>query len=141
MANHLRMALVETILTLCQRGWSQRRIAEELGINRETVSRQLKSRAADSSKPAIAPTGSEEASESSKPATAPHPAPRRLSTVQNQPPRPSARTKPLKVQNQPARPPAPIKVAADNQPRASPGEPSSRPCSSKALPPNASTRI
>ena len=35
MANHLQMALVETILSLHNRGWSQRRIAEELGINRE----------------------------------------------------------------------------------------------------------
>jgi transposase len=70
MANHLRMALVETILTLCQRGWSQRRIAAHLGIDRETVARHLK-RAADSSKPATAPIGSAEAVDSSKPATAP----------------------------------------------------------------------
>jgi transposase len=70
MSNHLQMALVETIFSLHGRGWSQRRIAEELGIDRETVSRYLK-RTLDPSKPAIAPIGSEEASESSKPAIAP----------------------------------------------------------------------
>jgi hypothetical protein len=34
MANQLRMAVVETIISLRRRGWSRRRIAEELGINR-----------------------------------------------------------------------------------------------------------
>src|SRR6266404_478739 len=57
MANLLKMAVSETIRTLHRRGWSQRRIADELGINRETVARHL--RGADAlSKPAIAPTGS-----------------------------------------------------------------------------------
>jgi len=37
MANQLKMAVVNAILTLQKRGWSQRRIARELGINRETV--------------------------------------------------------------------------------------------------------
>ena len=41
MANHLEMAHVETILSLHGRGWSQRRIARELGIDRETVARHL----------------------------------------------------------------------------------------------------
>src|SRR5262249_43081704 len=58
MANHLTMALVETILSLHQRGWSQRRIAQELGIHRETVGRYLGQAEAES-KPAIAPTGSD----------------------------------------------------------------------------------
>jgi hypothetical protein len=58
MANLLKMAVSETIRTLHRRGWSQRRIADELGTNRETVARHL--RQADAlSKPAIAPTGSE----------------------------------------------------------------------------------
>ena len=70
MANHLRMALVETIQTLHQRGWSQRRIAEHLGIHRETVARHLE-RAAAESKPANAPTGSDDGFEGSKPANAP----------------------------------------------------------------------
>ena len=42
MANHLGMAVVESIICLHRRGWSQRRIAEELGINRETVRQFLK---------------------------------------------------------------------------------------------------
>jgi transposase len=70
MANLLKMAMIETIRTLHRRGWSQRRIAGELGINRETVARYL--RQADSeSKPATAPTGSDDDHRESKPATAP----------------------------------------------------------------------
>jgi transposase len=70
MANLLKMAIRETIRTLHQRGWSQRRIADELGINRETVARHL--RETDPvSKPANAPTGSEEADGAPKPASAP----------------------------------------------------------------------
>jgi IS30 family transposase len=42
MANLLKMAVTETIRTLHRRGWSQRRIADELGINRETVARHLR---------------------------------------------------------------------------------------------------
>jgi len=37
MANHLKMATVQAILALRQRGWSYRRIARELGVHRETV--------------------------------------------------------------------------------------------------------
>jgi orotate phosphoribosyltransferase-like protein len=69
MANHLTMALADTVRSLHQRGWSQRRIAEELGIHRETVARHLG--LAAEAKPAIAPTGSGEASVDSKPAIAP----------------------------------------------------------------------
>jgi orotate phosphoribosyltransferase-like protein len=54
MANHLKMAIVETIFTLQERGWSQRRIARELGISRDAVSRYLKQRPV-TSKPANAP--------------------------------------------------------------------------------------
>ena len=43
MANQLKMATVNSILTLKQLGWSQRRIAEELGIDRETVARYVHS--------------------------------------------------------------------------------------------------
>ena len=42
MAGLLKMAISETIRTLHRRGWSQRRIADELGINRETVARHLR---------------------------------------------------------------------------------------------------
>lgn len=62
MANHLRVAKVLSIQALHDQGWSQRRIARELGINRETVARHLN----PDSKPAKAPTGSDD----SKPATA-----------------------------------------------------------------------
>jgi transposase len=70
MANLLKMAISETIRTLHRRGWSQRRIAAELGINRETVARHL--RPADPPpKPAHAPPGSEADPGAPKPANAP----------------------------------------------------------------------
>lgn len=56
MANRLKMAKIQAILELHQRGWSQRRIAHELGIDRETVSRYV-GLAADESNPAISPAG------------------------------------------------------------------------------------
>ncbi len=72
MANLLKVAVVNTIVTLRQRGWSLRRIARELGIHRETVARYVRlaeaARGQDppdppagsaSPKPAIAPLGSE----------------------------------------------------------------------------------
>jgi transcriptional regulator with XRE-family HTH domain len=40
-ANRLKMAMVEAIAALVARGWSQRRIARELGVNRETVGRYV----------------------------------------------------------------------------------------------------
>jgi transposase len=59
MANQLKMAIVNAISILKDRGWSYRRIAQELGINRETVSKYVSLRQSGS-KPAKAPTGSEE---------------------------------------------------------------------------------
>jgi transposase len=70
MANLLKMAVSETIRTLHRRGWSQRRIADELGINRETVARHLR-RPDPPPKPANAPLGSEAAQGAPKPANAP----------------------------------------------------------------------
>jgi transposase len=70
MANLLPVAMIETILSLHQRGWSKRRIARELGINRETVARHLR-QTASHSKPAIAPIGSDEGTNDSNPAIAP----------------------------------------------------------------------
>ncbi len=70
MANLLKMAIRETIWTLHQRGWSQRRIARELGINRETVARYLH-QADGPSKPANAPSGATVPDGPSKPANAP----------------------------------------------------------------------
>ena len=42
MANNLKMDSIQTILALHRLRWSARRIARELGINRETVSRHLR---------------------------------------------------------------------------------------------------
>ncbi len=61
MANQLKMAVVHAISTLAQLGWSQRRIAGVLGVDRETVARYVHSPPADS-KPATNPIpGSEPA--------------------------------------------------------------------------------
>ena len=62
MANQLMVAKVLSIKALHARGWSQRRIARELGINRESVARHLNV----GSKPAKAPTGSEAEQEDQK---------------------------------------------------------------------------
>jgi predicted transcriptional regulator len=69
MANLLKMAIREIIRTLHRQGLSQRRIAEELGINRETVARYLRLAQPDP-KPAIAPVGSQQADDTPKPAIA-----------------------------------------------------------------------
>jgi len=60
--NRLIVSLQHSILTLASRGWSARRIARELDINRETVGRYLRS------KPAIVTTGFPEGEVDSKPA-------------------------------------------------------------------------
>src|SRR5215207_7638185 len=70
MANLLKVVMVETIVSLHNRGWSQRRIARELGIDRETVARHLRLAAPDSN-PAKAPIGSEPSDDDPKPAKAP----------------------------------------------------------------------
>ena len=64
MANQLKMALIDTIQRLRQQQWSQRRIAKELQIDRETVARYLAQ--LEAPKPAT-PEG---ALSDSKPATA-----------------------------------------------------------------------
>jgi transposase len=64
MTNRLKMAKIHSILLLHSMHWSQRRIALELGIDRETV-RKCLACGLDGAKPAIPPTGSLE----SKPAT------------------------------------------------------------------------
>jgi transposase len=70
MSNLLKVAMVNLILSLHRQGLSQRRIARELGVNRETVARHL-GRAKIESKPANAPSGSGAAEAESKPANAP----------------------------------------------------------------------
>src|SRR5258708_18571740 len=58
--NQLKMDIQLTIGTLSRGGWSQRRIARELGIDRETVARYRRlARQAGAPKPAIPPVGSE----------------------------------------------------------------------------------
>ena len=42
MANHLNMAQTHSIEVLLKRGWSQRRVARDLGIDRGTVSKVFK---------------------------------------------------------------------------------------------------
>jgi ParB-like chromosome segregation protein Spo0J len=65
MSNVLKVSLQTTRYSLADREWSQRRIARELGINRETIGRYL--RLAGNAKPAISTPGVEGSSES-KPA-------------------------------------------------------------------------
>jgi len=67
MANQIEMVARDSIYALYDRGWSRRRIARELGLNRETVSRHLGLRAA---KPALVPAGTDEAG-AAKPAILP----------------------------------------------------------------------
>jgi transposase len=62
MSNVLKVSLQATIYSLHDRGWSRRRIAREVGIDRETVSRYLLL-----AKPAISTSGFEGAGEA-KPA-------------------------------------------------------------------------
>jgi hypothetical protein len=61
--NHLCVSTCEAIKALALKGWSGRRIARELGVNRETVSRHL-----GLSKPAIPPLGSDGADTTPNPA-------------------------------------------------------------------------
>lgn len=55
--NQLNVSLQHSIATLAAKGWSARKIARELGVHRETVGHYLHL-TAESSKPAIPPTGS-----------------------------------------------------------------------------------
>lgn len=76
MANQLKMAIIQSILQLHSAGWSQRRIATDLGVDRETVARYVRlsreSAQADQpdSNPAKAPIGGP-GSDGSNPAKAP----------------------------------------------------------------------
>jgi len=66
--NQLEVSIQQSIIALASKGWSQRRIARELGINRETVGRYLA--LINDPKPAIVPTGLAEV-QGPKPAIAP----------------------------------------------------------------------
>jgi len=65
--NELNVSLQHSILTLAAQGWSNRRIARELGLHRETVGRHLR---LAGSKPAKVPPGSNDEAEA-KPAKVP----------------------------------------------------------------------
>jgi hypothetical protein len=89
--NQLKMADVQSIVTLHSRGWSRRRIARELGVDRETVGRYLRLSGSSpggvaigvwDSNPASAPAGNEQAPEA-RPAEV---------AVQNQPNAPPGST-------------------------------------------------
>ena len=75
MANRLKMAMVHSILTLHGRGWSARRIARELLVDRETVSRYVRLATTPErgavSNPANAPISPAGDSALSNPTTAP----------------------------------------------------------------------
>ena len=55
--NQLNVSLQHSIVTLSAQGWSARKVARELGLNREPVGRYLRL-AADAVRPAIPPIGS-----------------------------------------------------------------------------------
>ena len=58
--HQLKMDIQQAISTLSRSGWSQRRIARELGIDRETVARYRRmARQMEEPNPAISPAGSE----------------------------------------------------------------------------------
>jgi transposase len=88
--NRLKMAKINAILHLRSQGWSFRRIARELEIDRQTVADVVK-RHRIGSKPAIAPSGSA----GSKPATfGPLPAPDTFRSAGNDPVDNTAASKP-----------------------------------------------
>jgi transposase len=75
MANLLKMPIVQSIISLHALGWSARRIAGKLGVDRETVSRYVRAAAASGPKPASAPILPGRVPGASKPASAPIGAP------------------------------------------------------------------
>jgi transposase len=80
MANQLTMAKIEAILALHRRNWSNRQIAKELGIHRDTVARHVQLFQQDPQLASIPDDGSE-----AKPAT-----PEGAPPGQNRPPQPGA---------------------------------------------------
>jgi transposase len=108
MANVLNVALVESIQSLFAQGWSRRRIARELRVDRETVGKYVSQQSCGQNPPNL-PTGSEDP----KPATlaglpAPEPAdppisslagieePKRASNLPTGSPGPASKCEPLR---------------------------------------------
>jgi hypothetical protein len=58
MANRLTMAMIQAILQLHEQKWTNRKIAQELGVNRETVAKYIRASGCVP-KPAKAPLGSD----------------------------------------------------------------------------------
>ena len=67
MGNHIKVAVMNSIITLYERGWPQRKIARELDLDRETIRRHIRLNRLVGSKPAI-PTPGNLSDGSSKPA-------------------------------------------------------------------------
>jgi hypothetical protein len=115
MANLLKMAIVQSILSLHAQGWSARRIAKALEVHRDTVSRYIRLAGSAAPKPAIAPILPDRVSGDSKPATPPtgdRPAPIGISS----PPAPAGEPpphEPLSPQPNPAI--APIRPAGSGR--------------------------
>src|SRR4030067_2472234 len=59
MANHIKVAMVNGITTLKKLGWPKRRIAREVGIDRETVTRYFELEQLNPKSATNAPLGSD----------------------------------------------------------------------------------
>jgi transposase len=70
-ANLLKMAIVQSILSFHAQGWSARRIARTLGVHRDTVSRYVRAASSAEPKPANAPILPGRLPDDSRPASAP----------------------------------------------------------------------
>ena len=57
MGNYIKVAVKHSISTLFRRGWSRRRIARELGIDRKTIGRYIAQDWLSESKSAISTAG------------------------------------------------------------------------------------
>jgi len=57
MANRLKVAMIQALVTLWQQGWSQREIGRKLGVDRETVGRYVRQLRLLANPPSL-PTGS-----------------------------------------------------------------------------------
>ena|GEM_PF-965530 len=112
MANYLEVAVIESMVLLSARGWSQRRIARELAVSREAVSRYLALREAEAD---VGPDPLLASKENQPRVPAGCEA---VPDLENQPRVPAGSEVPLDVENQP-RVPAGSEVPLDveNQPR------------------------
>src|SRR5271157_1370194 len=134
--NQLKMDIQQAISTLSGSGWSQRRIARELGIDRETVARYRRlAREVGEPKPAIPPAGSEPA-EGPNPAAVP-PGSKVTMALSNPPARPAnpaispAGSGPLEGLKPAIAPPGPGVATSPSNPPTQPANPAISPAGSK----------